>query len=201
MPMADTRIKRFAQPYAVIHRADLHEVLLQTCEATGVEMITNCALSGYTDTGNAVILDTAKGQLESPAMIAADGIWSKTRNTLVESEDPTRMGYLVYRYVGPVENVPSRLAENAVNLWCGPGCHMIHYPLRGGARCSTSSPRSTTKLRMKANRTCRKKSGFLNGSRERATMSKIYCHCSTSQKTGIFRRSTLFQPGARDASR
>lgn len=133
LPMGDEMRKRYGQPYGVIHRPDLHEVLVEACAREGVELITDCELRGYQDTGEMVKLDTSTGPIEAPALIAADGIWSKTRASLVGAEPPEKIGYVAFRAVRPMSEIPPHLARNAIVLWCGPACHMIHYPLHGGS--------------------------------------------------------------------
>jgi len=132
LPMASEMQARFGYPYAVIHRADLHEVLVDACRETGVDLLTDCELQSFEDEGQDVILSTSHGAMRTSGLIAADGIWSKTRAALTGSEPPQRLGYAVFRSVRPLSEVPQQLAKNAVILWAGPGCHMIHYPLRGG---------------------------------------------------------------------
>ncbi|HEX7747951.1 MAG TPA: FAD-dependent monooxygenase, partial [Bordetella sp.] len=49
--------------------------------------------------------------------------------------DPPRVtGHVVYRAVVERENMPEDLRINAPVLWAGPRCHLVHYPLRGGAQ-------------------------------------------------------------------
>jgi len=41
-------------------------------------------------------------------------------------------GHVVYRAVIPAGEMPSGLRWNAPIVWAGPGCHIVHYPIRGG---------------------------------------------------------------------
>ena len=132
LPMGEEMRRRYGQPYAVIHRPDLHEVLIEACRREGVELITDCELRSFEDTGSLVRVDTSKGTLEASALVAADGIWSKSRTALVGPETPERLGYVAFRAVRPMSEIPAHLAKNEVKLWCGPSCHLIHYPLHGG---------------------------------------------------------------------
>jgi salicylate hydroxylase len=43
-------------------------------------------------------------------------------------------GHVVYRAVVDEAEFPSDLKQNAPVVWCGPNCHLVHYPLRGGAQ-------------------------------------------------------------------
>lgn len=133
LPMGSEMRDRFGQPYAVIHRADLHEILVAACAAAGAELLTGCELQSFSDTGQQVALETTRGKLDAQALIAADGIWSNTRSTLFGTDLPEKLGYVAFRRVCPMSEVPAHLGKNAVILWAGPGYHMIHYPLRAGS--------------------------------------------------------------------
>lgn len=132
LPMGEEMRARYGQPYAVIHRPDLHEVLIEAARREGAELITDCELRSFEDTGSQVKVETSKGTMDAAALVAADGIWSKSRTTLVGAETPERLGYVAFRAVRPMSDIPAHLAKNEVKLWCGPACHMIHYPLHGG---------------------------------------------------------------------
>ena len=132
LPMGAQMAERFGHPYGVILRSDLHDILVEACRDHGVELVTNCELHSQEDTGDMVRLHTSKGDIEAGALIAADGVNSRTRAVLVGPEQPERLGYVAFRAVRPMEEIPSHLATNDVVLWCGPSFHMIHYPLRGG---------------------------------------------------------------------
>ncbi len=133
VPMGSRMKERFGKPYAVIHRADLHQVLLEGCSSLGVSLTTNCELLDFSDNGNAVELETSQGRQSAGALIAADGVASKVRAKLFGTPQPHKLGYAAFRAVHPMEKMPAKFARNAVVLWCGGGYHMIHYPLRGGS--------------------------------------------------------------------
>ena len=132
LPMGAAMKERYGKAYAVIHRGDLHEILTAACAENGVELVPGCPLTGFEDTGENVRLQTGKGEMAADALVAADGIWSETRATLTGAAPPERLGYVAFRAVTPTNEVAPELTRNAVMLWCGPGYHMIHYPLRGG---------------------------------------------------------------------
>src|SRR5205085_9156562 len=54
---------RFGNPYAVVHRGDLHGVLLKSCRANPlVELRVNSDVVGYDQDGSAVIARLASGE-------------------------------------------------------------------------------------------------------------------------------------------
>jgi salicylate hydroxylase len=133
VPMGNRMKERYGKPYAVIHRADLHQVLLDGCGKLGVGLTTNCKLLDFSDDGKVVALETTGGRRAASALIAADGVASKVRSRLLGTPQPQKLGYAAFRAVHPMEKMPAKFGRNAVVLWCGGGYHMIHYPLRGGS--------------------------------------------------------------------
>jgi 2-polyprenyl-6-methoxyphenol hydroxylase-like FAD-dependent oxidoreductase len=126
--------ERFNAPYAVIHRADLHNTLLEACRASAlIDLKTSCQVMDFQDDGQAVHVTTNDGAvLNTSALIAADGLWSTIRAKLIGDGKPRVAGHVSYRSVLPVCDVPEDLRRNDMIIWAGPKCHMVHYPLRGG---------------------------------------------------------------------
>jgi 2-polyprenyl-6-methoxyphenol hydroxylase-like FAD-dependent oxidoreductase len=133
LPMGKLMKERYGKPYAVIHRADLHQVLVDCCRNLGVGLTTDCELLNFVDNGKFVELETTRGPQTVSALVAADGVASKVRSKLFGTPKPQKLGYAAFRAVHAMENMPAKFANNEVVLWCGGGYHMIHYPLRGGS--------------------------------------------------------------------
>jgi salicylate hydroxylase len=125
--------RRFGNPYAVIHRGDLHGVLLRACrESPRVALRTASAVQGYEQEGSSVAALLADGsRIAGGALIGADGLWSSIRRQLVGDGPPRVSGHTTYRSVIPTERMPEELRWNAATLWAGPKCHIVHYPLQG----------------------------------------------------------------------
>ena len=127
--------KRFGNPYAVIHRVDIHTSLLEGAVETGrVEFFTNTRLVKVEqDEANKTVtaIDQNGKRWTGQALIGADGGKSVVRTQYVN--DPPRVtGHVVYRAVVDKADFPDDLKWNAASLWAGPKCHLVHYPLRGG---------------------------------------------------------------------
>ncbi len=124
---------RFGNPYAVIHRGDLHGVFLRACRETPlVELRTASEVTGYDQDGATVRARLANGaHVTGAALIGADGLWSNIRRQLVGDGPPRVSGHTTYRSVIPTERMPEDLRWNAATLWAGPKCHLVHYPLQG----------------------------------------------------------------------
>ena len=133
IPTGEAFIKRFGNPYAVIHRADVHLSLLEGALETGrVEFLTSTRVTAINQDDHGVTLtDQNDKQHRGLALIGADGVKSVVREQFVG--DPARVtGHVVYRAVVEREDFPKDLQWNAASIWVGPNCHLVHYPLRGG---------------------------------------------------------------------
>ncbi len=133
IPVDDVFRTRFGNPYAVVHRADLHGVLLNACRASPSVMLVNRQrVVGYENTPDGAQARTQGGEIfAGDAVVGCDGVRSKIREQITGG-DPLRLsGHVAYRAVLPIEDMPRDLRWNAATLWAGPKCHMVHYPLQG----------------------------------------------------------------------
>ena len=124
---------RFRNPYAVIHRGELHGVFLRACrEHPDVTLRTRAEVVRYEQDGGSVTAVLVDGEaVRGAALIGADGLWSRVRAQLVADGPPRVSGHTTYRSVIPTEHMPAELRWNAATLWAGPKCHIVHYPLQG----------------------------------------------------------------------
>lgn len=124
----------YGNPYAVVHRADLHGVLLRYCEESPlIDIRTSHKVTGYDQDGDAVaLLCEGRKPIRGSILIGADGLRSPIRAQLVGDGEPRISGHTTYRSVIPTEQMPEDLRWNAATLWAGPKCHIVHYPLKGG---------------------------------------------------------------------
>ncbi|MEB2400181.1 MAG: 3-hydroxybenzoate 6-monooxygenase [Alcaligenaceae bacterium] len=133
MPTGAAFRERFGNPYAVIHRVDVHTSLLEGALETGkVEFHTNTRIERVEQSADTVTVHDQNGKSwQGTALIGADGVKSVVREQYVG--DPARVtGHVVYRAVVDKEDFPEDLRWNAASIWVGPNCHLVHYPLRGG---------------------------------------------------------------------
>jgi salicylate hydroxylase len=133
IPTDESFRKRFGNPYAVIHRVDVHLSLLEGAQETGrVEFHTNTRIERVEQDENSVTVFDQNGKAwKGAALIGADGGKSVVRQQYVN--DPPRVtGHVVYRAVIDKKDFPENLRWNAASIWVGPNCHLVHYPLRGG---------------------------------------------------------------------
>jgi 2-polyprenyl-6-methoxyphenol hydroxylase-like FAD-dependent oxidoreductase len=134
IPVGDRFLERFRYPYALIHRADLHQVLLDKCNASPrIRLNTAHVVESFSELNGEVMLRMKDGAVHRGiALVGADGLWSRVRSTIVGDGEPRVSGHIAYRAVLPISEMPERLRRNAMILWAGPRNHLVQYPLRGG---------------------------------------------------------------------
>ena len=133
IPTGEVFRQRFGNPYAVIHRVDVHTALLEGAQETGqVEFCTSTRVERIEQDDTGVTVFDQQGLAHrGVALIGADGVKSVVRHQFVG--DPARVtGHVVYRAVVDKNDFPADLQWNAASIWVGPNCHLVHYPLRGG---------------------------------------------------------------------
>lgn len=135
LPLGQRAVERYGAPYATIHRADIHGLLLHAVlRQGGAQLRLDEPLAGFTDDGKAVRLTTAGGKVvEGDALIGADGVRSRVRELLLGDGAPRPTGHLAYRTMLEQAALPHELRSAQVTAWLGPRLHLVQYPVRGGA--------------------------------------------------------------------
>ncbi|WP_149831210.1 FAD-dependent oxidoreductase [Streptomyces tailanensis] len=136
MPLTEEYRRRFRNPYAVVHRAELHSLLLNECAASDmIRLRVSGTAVGYDSSRDSVTVMLDNGvRITGDAVIGADGINSAIRRQLVGDGEPRVSGITIYRAIVRMERVPSELrSTKAVTWWAGPGCHFVHYPIARGS--------------------------------------------------------------------
>jgi salicylate hydroxylase len=127
-------VARYGAPYFMIHRADLHGVLIDAVRALKPDAIRlNARVTNFGNDGDSITLHLANGErIAGDALIGADGVHSRIRNVLVGDDKPEFTGCMAWRGLVPVETLPPHMRRNVGVNWVGPGGHVINYQLRGG---------------------------------------------------------------------
>jgi salicylate hydroxylase len=120
---------RPGQGYHFLHRADLIELLRKAATEAGVtlRLLSRVASLDLSGPAPAVLLESG-GRLDTPLLIGADGLHSKTRAALNGAETPFFTRQVAWRATIPCEAGAAPVAE----VHMGPGRHLVSYPLRGG---------------------------------------------------------------------
>lgn len=121
---------RYGAPYVVVHRSDLHQILVHACRGGGVRLETGREVDRVDSTSDTAFTYCTDGAiLESEVVLGLDGLNSRLRETVV-GDQPVASGYVAYRGAVPVADKPASVNLDEVVAWIGPGCHLVQYPLR-----------------------------------------------------------------------
>ena len=146
LDLADVE-KRYGFPDMVMHRSDLHGLLLREARRLGVEMITSANCVDYESVPGGARVSFRDGRTdEAEVVIAADGLHSVARRLLVDDE-PVNSAYVAYRGAVPFEAVvPSwrtrssrRTSASLTSAGCA-GRFEITHPSGRFHRCTCLCP-------------------------------------------------------------
>ncbi len=130
LPLGERAERLYGAPYACIHRADLHRLLLEAVQAQGVPLLLNQRVAEVHQQAGQVSVRTEQGLARQPSLlVGADGLWSCSRQALGLHDSPRFTGHLAYRGLVPLQTPP---AQSQVTVWMGPRLHIVHYPVQAG---------------------------------------------------------------------
>lgn len=135
LALGEAMIARYGVPYAVMHRADLADVLYRACKrfanieiAFGVRAFDAVSHAR----GVSVTADEADGRSRSArvfALVGADGVNSHTRTSLLGGPEATYSGAVAWRATIPMASLQGAVAPDRTTLLFAPGYHAVCYPL------------------------------------------------------------------------
>ena len=126
--------QRFGAPYWMVHRGDLHRVLLDALRQRAPQALRlHTRVVRAQNTGTGVRLVLADGTPHhADALLAADGVHSILREQMLGEDRAQYTGLIAWRGLVPMERLPEPLCAPVGTNWVGPGAHVITYPVRGG---------------------------------------------------------------------
>lgn len=128
-------IERFGAPYWMVHRGDLHTVLLDAVRAAKPDAIhAGCSVRGFSQSDDAVTLHFENGKPDATgdAVIGADGVHSRLRQAAGVVDKTFFTGIMAWRGLVAADRLPEDARRPVGTNWIGVGGHVVTYPLRGG---------------------------------------------------------------------
>ncbi len=135
LPLGDTARRTYGFDYATIHRADLHQVLLDAVRQqphVSLQLNAKIVLISESESAgdSAVHVTTAQGaNYSADALIGCDGVWSQVRKQVLGDAMPLATGHVAWRALLPMHVVPPELQSERVTAWMAARMHAIAYPV------------------------------------------------------------------------
>ncbi len=123
----DMQSRGAGRPYLILHRADLIGLLAKAAQEAGVTIRLGQMVESISLDGDVPVVSIVGGQTHKPEiLVGADGLHSRLRSALACEQKPNFTGQVAWRAI--VDGSQS----DDVNVFMGPGRHLVSYPLRGG---------------------------------------------------------------------
>jgi salicylate hydroxylase len=137
VPLGEAASQRAGAPYWVIHRADLQAALAaQVNDHPDIDLRLGCQFEDVTSHARGLTVVQRRGdtrqQEVAAALVGADGIWSAVRNHLFPEVQPQFSGLIAWRGTLDATTLPREYTAPRVQLWMGPGAHLVAYPISAG---------------------------------------------------------------------
>jgi salicylate hydroxylase len=136
MPLGRLVEDRYGAPYWSIHRGDLQAALSgAVANQPDITLRLGMRMDDHVVHPNGITVSASHGgrwDERGIALIAADGIWSQTRERLGFPGPPQFSGRIAWRALVPAKDVAPEFRAPEVNLWLGRDAHLVHYPVKAG---------------------------------------------------------------------
>jgi salicylate hydroxylase len=135
LELGGVMLDRFGAPYAVMHRADLAELLHKACRRfANIDILFGVRAYDVVShaRGVSVTVDEADGKSRSArafAFIGADGVRSRTRTDVLMGPQAVYTGRVAWRVTLGQSDLAGIIAQDRTSLLWGPGYHAVTYPL------------------------------------------------------------------------
>lgn len=131
---AVNHLSTYGAPYYQGHRADIHACLVDAVKAYGGDIIRlNQDFVGFEQDAAGVTAVFADGKrVRGEVLVACDGIKSVVRQQLWDPKPANFLGYVAYRGLVRIADLPPGLIVPSSSTFNGPQRHMTRYLIRGG---------------------------------------------------------------------
>ncbi|MEE8307943.1 MAG: FAD-dependent monooxygenase [Gammaproteobacteria bacterium] len=130
---AEVYLKAYGAVTRHVHRADLHDVLMDALQPHANQIHTDHQLQTVEQTTNGIELGFANGNTaHCDVLIGCDGIKSAVRDALFPTEPPQFTGYVAWRAVVDRDRAPRVNLDPHFASYVADGKMFARYPLRHG---------------------------------------------------------------------
>jgi salicylate hydroxylase len=127
-PVRERYLKRFGRPHCLVHRADLHGLLVDAMVDGDIRTAHRCV--AVDEDVNGVVITFENGHsAEADIVVGADGVHSVVRDSLFGREAAAFSGTCAYRGLVPTGALPFLPPEAVIRMWPGPGRQFLCYPV------------------------------------------------------------------------
>lgn len=135
LELGPAMVERYGVPYAVMHRADLADVLFRACKRfASIDMLFGVRAFDVVShaRGITVTVDEADGKSRSArafGFVGADGVNSHTRTKILGGPESVYSGAIAWRTTLNAQLLKGALAPDRTTVLMAPGYHAVCYPL------------------------------------------------------------------------
>src|SRR5262249_23773080 len=117
-----------------VYRRDLREVLARALRREKPDALhLGARCRAFVQEDDSVTLELEGGAtVRGDALVGADGVHSRIRQVLFGADRAEFTGFIAWRGIVPMSELPAHMARMVGSNWVGPGGHVVHYPLRAG---------------------------------------------------------------------
>jgi len=136
IPLIPYMEDKYQAPYYTIARSDLHSALAQAAQAhDNIDIHFESYVTAVATDGDQVAITANENEdMFADVMVGADGVWSATRQLVLEDGPAKYTGHTAWRAMIDTKKAPESMRSAAVNLWLGPKSHLVHYPVCAGTK-------------------------------------------------------------------
>ncbi len=133
-PKVASSEERYGYPMYLMHRGDLHAMLVNGVrrqKADAIHLDARCIDFDQDDTKVRLKLEDGR-EASGDVLIGADGLHSRVRQQLFGAAKPKFTGIMAWRGMVPIARLPEHLRRPVSTQWLGPNGHVTCYPVRRG---------------------------------------------------------------------
>lgn len=129
--------KRYGSPIWCLHRVDLQKAMAERALELGVDLRLGTRIKDV-DFDHATVITEVGDRFKGDLVLAADGLWSSTRNLLMgKTLLPKPTGDLAYRILLQLDKISEPdllewISNPAIRIWIGPKTHAVGYSIQAG---------------------------------------------------------------------